>query len=107
MFGSLILGGYDSSRFIPNNLTFALNVDVGLAIPLESITTGEDNTSLLTEPLKSITIDSTFPYIYLPTSACALFESKFNLVWDSTAQLYLLNDTLHSALKEQEPQHNL
>ena len=102
MFGSLVLGGYDSSRFIPNNLTFPFTVDTELATGLEAITTGT-GVSLLPSPIKSISLDSTVPYIYLPVEACILFENAFGLTWNDTAELYLLNDTQYSALKTQNP----
>ena len=102
VFGSLVLGGYDSSRFIPNNLTFPFSVDTELATGLDAITT-ETGVSLLPSPIKYISLDSTVPYIYLPTEACTLFENAFGLTWNDTAQLYLLNDTQYSALKTQNP----
>ena len=102
VFGSLVLGGYDSSRFIPNNLTFQFSVDTELATGLDAITTGT-GVSLLPSPIKSISLDSTVPYIYLPTEACVLFENAFDLTWNDTAELYLLNDTQYSALKTQNP----
>jgi hypothetical protein len=66
------------------------------------VTTSTTPTSLLPTPIFAL-IDSTLPYIYLPTAACELFESAFGLVWNSTAELYLLNSTQHSALLAQNP----
>jgi Eukaryotic aspartyl protease len=100
--GSLILGGYDSSRFVNNNLSFSLDLDAGLEIGLEAITTGTGQ-SLLPSPITTIALDSTLPYIYLPTEACTQFETAFGLTWNDTAQLYLLTDSQHSALESQNP----
>jgi hypothetical protein len=100
--GSLVLGGYDSSRFVKNNLSFAFDIDTGIAVGLQAITTGTGQ-SLLPSPITAITLDSTLPYIYLPIEACTQFESVFGLTWNDTAQLYLLTDSQHSALQSQNP----
>jgi hypothetical protein len=36
--------------------------------------------------------------IWLPETICDSFEAAFGLVWDSTASLYLINETLHTSL---------
>ncbi|KAH7408914.1 aspartic peptidase domain-containing protein [Cadophora sp. MPI-SDFR-AT-0126] len=100
--GSLVLGGYDSSRFIMNNLSFGLDVDTQLAVGLQAITT-DTSQSLLPSPITAINLDSTLPYIYLPTEACTQFESVFGLTWNDTAKLYLLTDSQHSGLRSQNP----
>jgi hypothetical protein len=102
VFGSLVLGGYDSSRFVKNNVTFGLDVDIEIAVELEAITTGTGQ-SLLPSPIAAISLDSTLPYIYLPTEACTLFETAFGLTWNDTVEMYLLNDSQHSALLSQNP----
>ena len=48
-------------------------------------------------------IDSTLPYIYLPTEACTLFEDEFGLVWNSTVGQYLINNTQHQSLLAKNP----
>lgn len=48
-------------------------------------------------------LDSSAPYIWLPTITCAAFETAFGLTWNSTAELYLLNDTQHAALLALNP----
>jgi hypothetical protein len=103
LYGSLVLGGYDTSRFIPNNLTFNFGpqYDRELLVKLNKITT-DDGTSLLQQPISTF-LDSTVPYIYLPEAACAMFESTFGLIWDSNTQLYLLTDAQHTSLKSQNP----
>lgn len=103
VYGSLVLGGYDASKFKPNNLTFNFGPQDNreLLVELNKITT-DDGTSLLQQPV-SIFLDSTVPYIYLPEAACAMFESTFGLVWDTATQLYLLTDAQHTSLKAQNP----
>jgi hypothetical protein len=103
VYGTLTLGGYDTSKFVPNDLTFDFGPqdDRELLVQLNKITTGTD-TSLLPSAI-SVLLDSTVPCIYLPEAACALFESKFGLSWDNTTQLYLLTDAQHNALQTQNP----
>jgi len=105
--GSLTLGGYDASRFTPNNLSFTFSSDNNrdLLVGLQSITAtdgSQKNTSLLPSGILTF-VDSTLPYIYLPTEACTKFEQAFGLTWDNTSQLYLVNDTLHDELASRNP----
>ena len=106
VYGSLIFGGYDSSRFVPNNASFSFNdtdtrslmVNIGEI----DLITNDSNTSLSTanETIGAF-IDSTSPYIILPPDVCGAFEDAFNITWDENVQAYLVNDTLHSALQSQ------
>jgi hypothetical protein len=114
---NLVFGGYDTSRVSPGS---TLQVDIRnittpssfpLSVKLSSITfsvstekwrpEGFDNPSIYSQ---SIGIDSTMPQIWLPTSACAVFEAVFERIfgldWDDTAQLYLINSTTHDRLLE-------
>jgi hypothetical protein len=102
VYGSLTLGGYDTSKFVPNNLTIALSPEDNreLVVQLQRIVTGTTPKSLLPSPIP-IFIDSTVPHIWLPTSACSLFENAFGLVWDETTELYLLNENQQTALQTQ------
>ena len=74
-----------------------------LAISLESIsfsdTTGKTVT-LSSNPFLAF-IDATVPDIWLPREVCYNFESAFGLTYNSTIKRYLVNDTLHHFLKEQ------
>ncbi|KAF2139242.1 uncharacterized protein K452DRAFT_232543 [Aplosporella prunicola CBS 121167] len=104
---SLTLGGYDSSKFVPNNVSFAFAPDnerdlvVCLqAITMESSTKG--SLDLLPEPAK-VYIDSTVSQIWLPVSACEKFEEAFGLTYDNETDLYLVNDTLHERLAAMNP----
>ena len=105
MFGSLTFGGYDRSRFIPNNVSLSLHPDItrDLVVELKSIsstTSSRSNTQttfLLPNPIWTF-IDSTLPYVYLPIEACQEFEKTLGLAWDSKAKMYWVNDTLHQSL---------
>ncbi len=101
-FGSLTFGGYDSTRFVPNNLSFSFGASDSrdLIVKLQSVKTGTN--SLLPNSIITL-IDSTVPHIWLPLEACSLFESVFGIVWDNTTDLYLVNDTLHNILLKANP----
>jgi hypothetical protein len=106
--GTLTLGGYDSSKFENTDLSFDFFSDQTreLTVGLSSITTnisGETNTDLLPSGPISIFIDSSIAGIYLPETACQAFESAFSLTYNSTAGLYLVNDTLHEQLLSANP----
>nr|POF20108.1 hypothetical protein CFP56_71730 [Quercus suber] len=101
VFGSLVLGGYDQSRFTPTNLTFDMYSDIqrDLLVNIQSITSdGGNATNLLPEGSITAFIDSTIPMLWLPESACIAFEEAFGLVWDETYSLYLVNDTQRQTL---------
>jgi hypothetical protein len=103
--GSLVFGGYDSSRFIPNNVTIPMSPDVSrdLVVGVQSITSTAGGSSIENILLPSggifAFVDSELPYIWLPENACAAFERTFGLTWNSTNEMYLVNDTLHSKLQ--------
>ncbi|QDS68836.1 hypothetical protein FKW77_007052 [Venturia effusa] len=102
IFGSLTLGGYDASRFTPNNVNFSMGADISrdLLVGIQTISSGSSN--LLSTPIFA-SINSLVPHIWLPLSACQAFERAFGLTWNETAQLYIVNDTLHTSLKNSNP----
>ncbi|KAL6718801.1 hypothetical protein ACLMJK_003035 [Lecanora helva] len=105
--GTLTLGGYDASRFTPNDLNFRFASDISrdLVVGLQSITYSDSkntNQHLLSEGILTF-IDSTVPGIWLPQDACTLFEDAFGLTYNDTVDRYLVNDTLHQQLKSQDP----
>lgn len=48
-------------------------------------------------------MDSSVSQIWLPNSSCTLFENAFDLIWNETLELYLINDTHHTALQTGNP----
>lgn len=105
--GSLTLGGYDQARFIPNNVSFSFASDDSrsLTLAIESITasnTWQGNVTALSTGILAL-IDSTVPHIWLPLSACEIFEKAFDLAYDKTTDLYLINDTHHAYLQQVNP----
>ena len=98
-FGSLTLGGYDTSRFVSNNVSFRFSPDSSkdFVVGIQSITTDTSTAPLLSTGIFS-SINSLVSQIWLPLDACQAFERTFGLVWDNATELYLVNDSLHDAL---------
>ncbi|PQE17034.1 Acid protease protein [Rutstroemia sp. NJR-2017a BBW] len=104
-FAQLIFGGYDTSRFQPNSVTFSINADVtrDLLVGVQSIIyQGETSNALLPSPIYAF-VESTDPNIWLPKSACLLFEKAFGLTWNDTLSMYLLNSTQYTLLSGSNP----
>lgn len=106
--GSLTIGGYDTARFIPNDVTFPIFTSdpaPRLEANLRSITasdTFEGNSTLLPSNV-TIAVDSSSPFLYLPTAACPLFERAFGLTWNPSLNVYQLNDSVHGKLRTTNP----
>jgi len=108
---SLIVGGYDSSRLIANNLTISFGSDTSrnLLVAIQNITAvGNDlaTTKLIPAVFTSslyANIDSTVAEFWLPEEVCAVFENTFNLTYDSSTSLYLVSDSVHSDLLQTNP----
>ena len=100
--GSLTLGGYDSTRFTPNDVSFSFANDDSrsLTVALRSIAASNTLQGDVTPLANGILalIDSTVPHIWLPLSACEIFEHAFGLSYDNQTDLYLVNSTTHSKL---------
>ena len=83
-------------------MSFTLQQDVSrdLVVGLQSITADSVNGSsieLLSNSIYTF-IDSTIPYIYLPLDACQAFERTLGLVWNTTYDMYFVDDDLHQSL---------
>jgi hypothetical protein len=109
VFGSLTLGGYDSTRFTPNtndfSFTFSSDPSKLLTVGVNSITA--TNTLKGTYSLSSgsyfSVVDSTVAQLWLPTDICTQFEEAFGLTYDPYTDLYLVNDTVHANLTTLNP----
>jgi hypothetical protein len=107
--GSLILGGYDSTRFAPNenDFSFSFSTDPSrlLTVGVESIMAMNSlkGTYSLSSNAHFSMIDSSVPHLWLPTDICDNFEQAFGLTYDNTTDLYLVNDTIHEELKSKNP----
>lgn len=104
IFGSLVLGGYDTTRFTPNSVAFPFGADISLdfQVAIQSVTSNMTDIPLLGTGIIAY-IDTLVAEIWLPTRTCQLFEEAFGITWDSTAELYLLNDSLHETLLYKNP----
>lgn len=107
---SLVLGGYDTSKFVPNDqtFTFAADNDRDIVVAIQSISTPSqlESNPTATELLPNAVyayIDSSVPQIWLPAAACQVFEQEFSLVYDNSSKLYLVNDALHETLLQRNP----
>lgn len=109
VFGSLILGGYDSTRFTPNandfSFTFSSDPSKLLSVGVESIlaTNTLKGTFSLSSGAHFSVIDSTVAQLWLPTDICTQFEEAFGLTYDANTDLYLVNDTIHDRLTSLNP----
>ena len=104
---SLTLGGYDTNRFSPTDMTIAMNPDNSkpLQVGIQKIT--GDNTLQGTLTLSTTgtyhQIDSTTPHIWLPSDVTDNFVSAFGLTYDNNTDLFLINDTSRAALLQRQP----
>lgn len=102
--GSLTLGGYDQSRFTPNNLSFSFAPNTtDLVVGIQSIVSTNANgssNSLLSSGILAY-IDSTVSGLTLPIEVCQSFEKAFGLKYNQTNGFYLVDDALHTTLLEQ------
>ncbi|KAK4505338.1 hypothetical protein PRZ48_003301 [Zasmidium cellare] len=105
IFGSLTLGGYDTTRYNPNGLTvsFANDEFRDLLVSLKSITYDTIGSAPLLGEEINIAINSMVSEIWLPVDVCNAFQDAFNLTFNEQGQLYLISEQAHRALKAQNP----
>ncbi|KAF2799538.1 acid protease, partial [Melanomma pulvis-pyrius CBS 109.77] len=105
--GSLTLGGYDSSRYESNNVTFPFdtNDDRPISLNIQNII-AKDTLIGVQSLMSDVTytrIDFTVPHLWLPKSVCDRFATAFGLTYDDATDLYLVNDTIHYKLLHKNP----
>ncbi|KAL1960406.1 hypothetical protein VTO42DRAFT_7705 [Malbranchea cinnamomea] len=97
--GSLTFGGFDKSRFVPNNISFDLSPDYQPVVAIQSI---EISSTLVHNPMSAgndsglvpsdndylFTIDSSTPFFWFPEKMCDSFASALGLTYNETLQLY-------------------
>ncbi|KAL2064169.1 hypothetical protein VTL71DRAFT_4663 [Oculimacula yallundae] len=105
VFGSLTLGGYDTTRFSSNSLSFAFGADDSrdLLVSLQSVTYDTAGSSPLLTSSINVFIDSLVTAMWLPVPVCEAFAQQFNLTWNEQGQLYLISNTVHAVLLTQNP----
>lgn len=103
--GSLNLGGYDSTRFIPNNVSFPLGADFSrdLLVRLRSITYDTFESPPLLASGIDVFLDSMITQMWLPVEVCEQFEQAFNSTWNASAALYTLDESTHNNLLAKNP----
>ena len=106
VYGNLVFGGYDASRFMPNKVVFTMTGDnlrdIVVTIRNITATTEQGNTTLMSTPEFAF-IDSAVPELWLPVAVCQQFEKAFGLTLDQASGLYLVNDTTHQNLMNMNP----
>ncbi|KAK8079795.1 hypothetical protein PG997_007613 [Apiospora hydei] len=99
---SITLGGYDQNRFVPHATNFNLNIDQEPEVLVRGIsaqvtnpdgapTKWSSNSKTLlafNESVKAV-IDTTTPYLWLPTPVCEHFAQALGLKWNETFGLYM------------------
>jgi hypothetical protein len=108
--GSLTLGGYDHSRFTEAGISINMTnpTNTSLVVGVQSISYHPDenvNTNIysLNEEYGGFyaTIDSTFPYLWLPQEILDNFEERFHLQWDEENALYTVSESAHNLNRQQ------
>ncbi|KAK6075120.1 eukaryotic aspartyl protease [Seiridium cupressi] len=103
---SLVLGGYDQTRFVSHDTAFSLNSTTrqpealvrAITASISSVnqaSTAWNSTSLsLSSFDESVValIDSSTPYLWLPAVICDRFAEALNLTWNETFGLYLFSN---------------
>ncbi|KAI9732117.1 MAG: hypothetical protein M1834_004213 [Cirrosporium novae-zelandiae] len=104
VWGSLVLGGYDSTRFTPNNLTIGFGPEDArdLLVTIQSVTTNATNSKLLSSSIQAY-LDTTVSHIWLPISVCLAFENAFGIKYDNATDLYFVSDDTHTKLISTNP----
>jgi hypothetical protein len=106
---NLVLGGYDQTRFAPSNLSFSFastDAEV-LTVGVQSIVA--EDTLLGTTSFTAggnghlSVLDSTVPHLWLPRAICDQMENALGLQYDNQSDLYLVNDTIHTQLQQNNP----
>jgi hypothetical protein len=80
--------GDASRRFILN----LWNISVGSAYPSRA-----ESQFLMSTKISTL-IDSSSPYLYLPEDVCDHFELILGLQFNTTSQIYTINNTMHDTL---------
>ena len=100
---SITLGGYDANRFVPHSTLFTIDQSDNLPKTLvrgiellaePSQNSIESRSTTLAGFNASFTalIDSSTPYLWLPTNICDQFADALNLTYNDTLDLFTLTD---------------
>ncbi|KAK5131495.1 hypothetical protein LTR08_000889 [Meristemomyces frigidus] len=111
VYGSLTFGGYDAARLdsgkMLNDIAFGTDLSRDLVVQLQAVTYDSIGSTPLLNESVSMFIDSMVSHLYLPVEVCENFERAFNLTWNSTTAMYLIDEDIHNALVRQNPTFTL
>ncbi|KAM7200044.1 Aspartic peptidase domain containing protein [Naviculisporaceae sp. PSN 640] len=108
-YASLTLGGYDKLRFVPHDTQFSLDAQTrfpkvrlrGVNAHVKSLDKAPGNWTSTTQTLVEMDdgivalIDSSTPYLWLPTEVCDRFATALNLTWREDLGLYVFSEGSH------------
>ncbi|KAF2031271.1 acid protease [Setomelanomma holmii] len=96
VFGSLVLGGADTTRYEPNKVTFPFGADISLDLQVatQRISVNSTTAPLLSTPIISY-ISTLVPDIWLPSDTCTEFAKAFGLSYNTTSKDFYINSTMH------------
>lgn len=105
VYGSLTLGGYDSSLFMPNDISIPLAPGPGrqLLAGLQKVHLKNQNgtEAVLMADGIMVSMDPTVAELWLPAAVCTHFQNAFGLTQDPQTHLYLVNNDMHTQLVAQ------
>ncbi|KAL6712545.1 hypothetical protein ACN47E_000422 [Coniothyrium glycines] len=104
VFGSLVLGGYDKTRFVANDIIFPLGADISLdfQVAVQKITMQSPGNDLMETPIISY-ISTLVPDIWLPVDTCEAFSKAFGLTYDNITEAYYVDAPQHQKNLDEEP----
>ncbi|KAF1842153.1 acid protease [Cucurbitaria berberidis CBS 394.84] len=107
-FGGLTFGGYDQTRFIPNTISFPFDANDSRkpSLNIQAIVTRDmqnQTVSVFPDGPAYSLIDFAESQIWLPVSACDAFARAFNLTYDNSTDLYVVDSHTHALLIERNP----
>lgn len=107
--GSLVLGGYDQARLSSNTVSVTIDnnltnqaLQLGVLSIVASNTLSGSSQNLLPNSITA-NVDSAVSQLWLPADTCDSFAQAFGLTYDSETDLYLVNGTIHSQLRANNP----
>jgi hypothetical protein len=108
VYGSLTYGGYDQSRFVPNDVTFPFDANDSRkpSLSIQTILTQNmigETISLQNGNAPYMLVDFAESQIWLPVPICDEFAKAFNLTYDNSTDLYLVDSSTHAELVERNP----
>src|ERR1700759_983201 len=105
----LVLGGYSPSLIVEHDVNFEMppegkGRDLEVFVKRISIKSNESDLIVVSNNTFTALIDSATTHYYLPPEICKTFAQTFNLRYNSTLALYLVNGTEHDRLQRLNPE---